>query len=423
MNIATIRISYAVNMGLKNWGIDGTGGAVVPASTGAYIFDDPSINVGSGGVSIGGAATVVVPSNFVEAGSGGVVTGGAATVAEYALNPVMAVSFRAPTVLFPRVNSGAVNLTSPSLRVSFSGLIGARGAISMRTPRMRVAMSGGASQVAVSYPLMTVVMRGNQVYVGALVVAVPKMSVSLQGSAARVGIMDVHMPVPGVSMAGRVGVGGALTVALQPASVLMTGSPGNYGAMAVTFPAPAVALAGFTQITGTLAVTAPAIAVDLIGTIRTQLMLMLVTNATTGAVSTYEGMAINSMCQLGDTVFFADATGIHVMDADADNTVAIDASVQTGFMDLGSDVQKRITDMYLGMRADDDLTLSVGVDEQPAYEYTMSPHGVNTLKQRRAAIGKGIRGKYWQFGITNTAGCDFDLDTIDIAVADTDRRI
>jgi hypothetical protein len=423
VNVATIRIKYSVNMGPLNYAMSGAGGVVVPARKGAYIFNDPSINVATGGATVAGAATVVIPSNFLEVGEGGMSVTGAASVRSFSLNPQLAVKLPAMLVAFGEVQSGILALTAPRMRVVMEGLVGRLGTLALTAPSMRVSMSGGESGVAVTFPAITLALSGNQVYPGTLDVRAPAMLVAMDGNAANVGTIDMRLPATTVEMSGSVATSGDLAVTLRAMRAELTGNMGVAGNLAVSFPAMRVKLLGAQQITGTLAVTMPRMQVELLGTLRTQLMLMLVANTTTGALSTYEGMQVNSMCQFGDAVLFADATGIHVMDADADNDEPIAAAVQYGVLDMGTAMQKHVTDVYVGMRAAGDLTLSVGVDENAPYDYTLAPYGVATLKARRAPTGKGLRGKYWQFSIANTNGCDFDLDTIDISVADSARRI
>jgi hypothetical protein len=151
--------------------------------------------------------------------------------------------------------------------------------------------------------------------------------------------------------------------------------------------------------------------------------MFMITNTVTGAVSVYEGLAPNSMCELNGQFFVMTSTGVQALDADNDNGTQIDARIKFGVTNLGIAQQKRISDFYAGMRASGDMTLRIYTDENAPNEYTLSPNGVPTLKQRRVTTGKGVRGKYWQFELENTNGCAFDFDSFDIAVAETDRRI
>jgi hypothetical protein len=93
----------------------------------------------------------------------------------------------------------------------------------------------------------------------------------------------------------------------------------------------------------------------------------------------------------------------------------------TGQLHFNSEMQKRVSDFYLAMRSKGDVTLRVTTDEMEPYEYVVDPLDIERLNQRRSWIGKGARGKYWQFELE--CSDDFDYDTMNIAAVETGRRL
>jgi hypothetical protein len=149
-----------------------------------------------------------------------------------------------------------------------------------------------------------------------------------------------------------------------------------------------------------------------------------VTNPLSFAISEFDGYAFNAMAKIGDKLFGTSPTGLYQLDIGGlDGAAQIDAVIATGETDFGSPHQKRVSDFYIGMRSDDVLEVTADVDEAASGTYPLDPLGIGTIKQRRAHIGKGLKGKYWKFTVANTGGCDFDIDSLDIAAVVVARRL
>ena len=79
-----------------------------------------------------------------------------------------------------------------------------------------------------------------------------------------------------------------------------------------------------------------------------------------------------------------------------------------------TDFNKRVDVVYTSGRMDDDLILTVTIDGQATVrEYTaarrMEASGVHDA---RVKLAKGLRGRYWQLGIKNQNGGNFELDRL-----------
>ena len=150
-------------------------------------------------------------------------------------------------------------------------------------------------------------------------------------------------------------------------------------------------------------------------------LLTHTTNTITSAVTTFDGYGFNSLAHFQGKYLGAGTTGLVWLDNPA-STEAPTATMTTGQLHFGSELQKRVSEFFLAMRADSDITLRITTDESATtYEYTISPLDVDTLKQRRVKTGKGMKGKYWTFELE--CADSFDYDSMNIAVALTERRL
>lgn len=155
------------------------------------------------------------------------------------------------------------------------------------------------------------------------------------------------------------------------------------------------------------------------------MVLIHVMNTVTNAVTTFD-WAFNSYAEINGKYYGVDATGLYELDAglyDRGDTVngLIEATVTTGEIDFGTALLKRVESFYIAMRAKGEVTLNVYVDEELIGTYTLSPNDVETLKQTRSLIGKGARGRYWQFEFV--CSDDFDFDAYNVLVVPTSRKV
>jgi hypothetical protein len=240
------------------------------------------------------------------------------------------------------------------------------------------------------------------------------------------------VPVAAASITGLAGGVVVITASLPVVRAAATGWSATVGTISAKVPAPNMMLGGYAAIMATVAarLLVPQTAIIVTGTaLQTQVM---VTNLLTKSVTFYKAYPFNSFAQIGDSYFAAGPNGFYkleldpaVTDGDFDGTVLnpIDAVFRFGENSLGSEMQKRVSDCYAAMRAESVMTVRVYVDEADPMEYTLDPVNTATVKQRRVPIGKGAKGKYWQFEVENNAGGNFDFDTINIAAVPLSRRL
>lgn len=115
-----------------------------------------------------------------------------------------------------------------------------------------------------------------------------------------------------------------------------------------------------------------------------------------------------------------DATGLYLLGGDLDGTAPIVATLVTGTTELGSSLKKRVDMVYFAVRGEGEGELVLrGKNSEYRYSFPLRPSG-----ESRCPPGKGIRENYLAFGFSNPDGEDFQLDRIEVLVAQsTTRRV
>jgi len=136
-------------------------------------------------------------------------------------------------------------------------------------------------------------------------------------------------------------------------------------------------------------------------------------NLETKAVTTYSDWAFTSKSgQYGTKT-----DGIY----QESSAEAVNATVNFGKHDFGSELRKSIPAVYLGVSSTAAMNLRV---KTPDMDYTYAARGSSAnLKQQRVDPGKGLIANWFEMELTNTSGADFTLATLSAAPLETTRRI
>lgn len=137
-------------------------------------------------------------------------------------------------------------------------------------------------------------------------------------------------------------------------------------------------------------------------------------NTLTGAVSEYDGFGFQSITP----THTGSATGLFLLGGDTDAGQPIVATVTTGKQLWGSSLKKVAQLVYFSLKGSGVSTMTV-TGESASYSY---PFPVRPAGQSRSVPGKGIRENYIAFGYSNTDGAYFQLDRIEVLVAESKNR-
>lgn len=140
---------------------------------------------------------------------------------------------------------------------------------------------------------------------------------------------------------------------------------------------------------------------------------MIIFNTLTAAVTTY-----SLQPQSITPTHMGDALGLYLLGGDLDGTQPIIAEVITGDTLWDASLKKHVEMVYFAMTGEGDGELIVkGKTDEYRYSFPVRSTG-----QSRAKPGKGIRENYLAFGFSNPDGSDFQLDRIEVLVAQSKTR-
>ena len=151
-----------------------------------------------------------------------------------------------------------------------------------------------------------------------------------------------------------------------------------------------------------------------------------VMNTETGAPYWYSNWQFSDMVQVGDKILAVGPEGLVVLGADTDAGETIDAVVQYGFTDFGSEHRKRVPEFVFGYTAETPMAVEVETYGQgySPYEYQISSQRLSEQPNNgRLTPGKGLNARYWRIAVRNTDGGAFAVDSITATVAESTRRL
>lgn len=132
------------------------------------------------------------------------------------------------------------------------------------------------------------------------------------------------------------------------------------------------------------------------------------------AASTYTGWDFTSTS--GDLGTKAD--GIYLLDTAG----LVDSVVGLGKQDFGTETLKHLPAVYLGVDADEPMSLTVATPGDVEYDYDARSSGAD-LQIQRIDPGKGLRANWFDLTLRNTGGADFTLASVSFASTASTRRI
>jgi hypothetical protein len=193
-------------------------------------------------------------------------------------------------------------------------------------------------------------------------------------------------------------------------------------------------------------VTDGAVAVDLLDALLAGATSPLTGAATTATawVMNTESTAVNWYSNWGFTdmavtvsgkVFAVGPNGLTVVAGNTDDGEIIPARVVFDRQEFGGydndgtplpdEHKKRVKNLFIGYRSTTAMraTLEAWGPTYGAYSYTMHPHINWRQHNDRIVPGKGLVSRYWKLSIENTAGGDFEVNSLSADIALSTRRI
>ena len=153
--------------------------------------------------------------------------------------------------------------------------------------------------------------------------------------------------------------------------------------------------------------------------------MTLVLNLSPQAPYFYDDFAFTGFASQGERQFAVGPDGLYELTGDDNAGQPIEARIETGMNDLGSPLLKTVSAVYLGYTADNALTLTATtghLEGESMQNYTLV-ETAGAMAQARIKLGKGVKARYWQFSLANTAGGAFSLETLEALPVVLSRRV
>ncbi len=147
-----------------------------------------------------------------------------------------------------------------------------------------------------------------------------------------------------------------------------------------------------------------------------------VLNLNNEALTEYKNFNFNSFCTFKGKYLGGNANGIMVLEGSDDDGESISASFNMGITDFRVQNIKKVHDAYISAKGDGSLILTVITDDGLESGYPVNLENTRT-KPVKVNIGKGKKGKYWEFSLENVGGSDFEVSEIELNVELLNRRI
>lgn len=137
-------------------------------------------------------------------------------------------------------------------------------------------------------------------------------------------------------------------------------------------------------------------------------------NYETNALYRYYRFPANAMCRFKGKTYVSNFAGIYEVTGDSDNGQKINSQITLPKSNFGDARNKRIPEVYLGVRSTGKMQLKVVANSDAARYYALNT-GTDYVRGSRATIGKGLEANYWQLAVANIDGAPFALDSMEFS--------
>lgn len=330
----------------------------------------------------------------------------------------------AETKFIRNLDYHVASVALPLLDVAVTGAPGIAGEVEGTFAAMLIDLEDGLCRVNAVLPRATSTMTALAGRSAQIDASLPRTTGNISGYITGVAQISTSLPAVRAQTSATLGTIGSISVAARAPRFSVEALLGLVADISATLPSASLRTTAFLNNVAALSATLPVLRTEIDGDTLRTLVETLCVNLRTNALSHYESYGFNSFTEFNGMYLAGGSEGLYQVDmGDTDEGVQINADFSTGDLDFSSEYQKRLSDFYAGMRSDGDLILTVTADESVEREYTLGTYNVDHLKQRRVIVSKGAKGKYWRFAVRNTDGCDFEIDSMNVAAVPVARRI
>jgi len=316
---------------------------------------------------------------------------------------------------------GAMASLNIGLGVTATDVAGVDSAVSLVFPNLTLSAVGG-DRVSLSIGL-GIAASGDTVVDG-------KASLSLQQITAVITSLtkgegrSVLSTLPLTIIANGIAGGTAKASLSIGVSVTVQADVGRLDGLSVALPAITINAAGFVDVVAVANLILPALRLGILGRNAdgSGTFTGWALNIENNALTEYTGWAFNSLTDFNGVTLAANANGIFKIAGKTDNGAFIQSDAVTGQTDFDSPKMKRVREAFIGMRSDGAVSIKTITDEATVRTYSHT-RVVAGIHEQRVKLSRGLKSRYWQFGISNIAGSDFQLDSLEVEPFELERRV
>jgi len=320
-----------------------------------------------------------------------------------------------PALQAQLIPGGYLNADLPGITAALTALKGAAGVIDVLLPAISAQMYSGWN-LNIGLPAITAALTGTTEVLGTLDALLPGITAELSGIRDRAGTVNATLPAIRAALTGYKDYLGTISAALPAIRARMIGGGGIAATLSVPMPPIKAVLLGRIDRYGTINVTLPAITGALEGPTLLRGLpkaFGLVENTRNFANSTYEnGFQFNSIILFNGQYIGCNNSGLYLIGGKFDNAAKIDAKLTIPPLDFGKDVYNFVRDVWMMLRNDGPIKITVEPDEGSTYSYQTLKVDEN-VHEERVKLGRGLKPRFYAFTIENIMGARFTLDSID----------
>lgn len=332
-------------------------------------------------------------------------------------------SITLPAITASARGGARASVSLPAITASGFGAAGDIGVARIALPKISATVRA-ASKASVTLPAIVASGSGTFTSFGRASISLPAIRVNVAGNGGTSAAVSIALPKPTVRAIGLTGTTGSASVALRAPTVNARGVEGFDATASISLPAITASGTGYTSHDAKVSIVLPKLrmASDSRTADGAGVFSGWALNLESKLLSEYAGLTFNSMCEFHGVTLAAHAGGLSVMEGNLDDLYTIDAHATTSQDDFDSHFLKRIRDAWVGLRADGELRVKTITDENVVRIYPLS-RVRSGLHEQRVKLGRGVKSRYWQFGIENVDGADFQLESVKIEPQVLSRRV
>jgi hypothetical protein len=304
-----------------------------------------------------------------------------------------------------------------------SAAAGGVSTVELEAPSPSLDLSTGATVELVGESALDVIsVTGG---VASVSLTAPQATLGIDGEGDEVAFVSLQPSLPTLAVSAASGNVAQVELEAIPPTLLIPAGAIGESQVALVAPLPVLGVSAATGIVSTITLIAPE--PDLVITTELDAALAGIfaawcMNVESTKVSTYAQFPFNALVRYGGQHFGVAADGIYLLEGVDDAGADINAELKFGYDDFGSDQFKRVPHVYVGCKAEGNLQFTLSVDGKPEYATSFSPEEEG-IHNTRVKPGRGHRGRYWQPGLLNVAGVDFEIASLSLIEEVLQRRV